>query len=72
MEAYLTMCPYCSETMRNASLHIGAELTGRKWVKSAFEVMEVSRFWRKIGVNYVTEGRKDESPNLYEKVARVN
>lgn len=41
-------------------------------MKSAFDVMEVSRFWHKTSVNCVTGGRKRGSLNLYEKVTGVN
>lgn len=60
------------KTIRSASLHIDAELTGRKWIKSAFELMEVSRFWRKMLVNRMSGGREDGDPNFYEKVTRID
>jgi hypothetical protein len=49
-----------------------AELTGRKWVKSAFEVIEVSRFWCKMRVNCVTGGRNHGGPDFYEKVTWID
>ena len=32
----------------------------------------MSRFWCKIGVNFVTGGRKHGGANFYEKVARID
>jgi hypothetical protein len=74
MEAYLTICPYYSrnKSVKMVSPHVNAGLTGRKWVKSAFEVMEVSRFWREVYVDCVAGGEKYDNTHLDEKITRVN
>lgn len=47
------MCPYYPRTIRSYPVHVWGVLTGRKWVKRALEVMEVSRFWDEVRVGCV-------------------
>jgi hypothetical protein len=42
-------------------VHVCGVLTGRKWVKSALEVMEVSRFWDGLRVGCVIADSEDDT-----------
>ena len=58
---------------KTVQFRIFGTLTGRKWVNSALEAMEVSRFWSETHVNCVARGEKwGADPDLDEKVAGVD